>query len=159
MQIRKFRIERISVLKRLFSIQKVEQYFHYSMSNDQTDRGYFILSLYLPNASLQVDQEELAAALGFAGHLVSMIALYLGVRLRYPLIIYSSRSSIQDPITRGGDKTYPLFLKGQEKGHVEYAIYLLNKNIEQLSSHISLPITNLRATLENVEKLLTRITR
>ena len=87
------------------------------------------------------------------------IAYYLGINLRYQAIQRSSRSCITDSVTRGEEKTYPLFLKGQDKGYVEYAIYLLNKNVEQILSHMGIPILNLRATLENLRKALDRVSQ
>jgi hypothetical protein len=46
------------------------------------------------------DLEQVGVALGFAAHLVVILAKYLHIPLRYPIIPMSSRSVIFDAITQ-----------------------------------------------------------
>jgi len=63
-----------------------------------------------------------------------------------------SRSQIQDPISNVAGR-YPLFSKGQDSMKFEYGVFLLNKNLEQLSTFLNVDI-NLRATLPNLKLIL-----
>ncbi|OLL24377.1 UV radiation resistance associated protein [Neolecta irregularis DAH-3] len=95
-----------------------------------------IRGLFLPNSVfIDHDTEIVAAALGFTAHLVYLLAFYLEVPLRYPIHPLSGHASIQDPITIMTTKrTFPLFEKHVDQQRFEYAVYLLNKNIEQENS-------------------------
>ncbi|GES94096.1 UV radiation resistance protein [Rhizophagus clarus] len=136
--------------------------------------SFKILGVPLPNSVfIGCDDDQVATALGFACHLINMLAYYLGVPLRFPMIPMSSKSTICDPITaslgdsRQGYNTeyvtcrvpfkkllnwiilsivqleglftnnqlgalFPLYAKGTDRYRFEYAVFLLNKNIEQL---------------------------
>jgi len=56
-------------------------------------------------------------------------------------------------MTTGG-RVYPLFMKGTIRYRFEYAVFLLNKNIEILSNHLGLRVMDLRQTLPNLKYLL-----
>jgi hypothetical protein len=53
------------------------------------------------------------------------------VPLRYPMLPMCSRSSIKDVISNIG--RYPLYSKGVDRTRFEYGVFLLNKNLEQVS--------------------------
>lgn len=54
----------------------------------------------LPNSVFAgYDEETVATALGYTGHLVSMLAYYLALPLRYPITPMGSRTSVRDPIS------------------------------------------------------------
>jgi hypothetical protein len=107
----------------------------------KSDKCY-INNIHLPNSVFNhVDKEMVATALGFAAHYVSIFAEYVNVPLRYPIIPRSSRSIIIDRVSHNGDGLYtdsgskmefPLFAKNQERVRFEYAVFLLNKDIEQV---------------------------
>ncbi|KAI8812365.1 UV radiation resistance protein and autophagy-related subunit 14-domain-containing protein [Cladochytrium replicatum] len=118
---------------------------------------YVILGARLPNSDYSgLDEEKVATALGHTAHLVSVIAYYLELPLRYPIQPMSSRSTISDHITKNapGGRSFPLYLRGTERLRFDYAVFLLNKNIEQLMTHFGLRITNLRHTLPNLKSVL-----
>ena len=48
---------------------------------------------------LGLDDEVVAVALGFACHLITMLAHYLSVPLRYPLTPMGSRAFVLDPVS------------------------------------------------------------
>ncbi|CAJ0759063.1 19977_t:CDS:2 [Entrophospora sp. SA101] len=102
------------------------------------------------------DEEKIATALGFAAHFVQMLAYYLDTPLRFPITPMSSRSTILDPITVSliTSRQYPLYSKGVDRNGFEYAVYLLNKNIEQLMYSQELYyLMDLRHTLPNLTYL------
>ncbi|KAI8814883.1 UV radiation resistance protein and autophagy-related subunit 14-domain-containing protein [Cladochytrium replicatum] len=118
---------------------------------------YFILGVHLPNSDYSgLDEEKVATALGHTAHLVSVFAYYLELPLRYPIQPMSSRSTISDHITKNapGARSFPLYSRGMERVRFDYAVFLLNKNIEQLMTHFGLRITNLRHTLPNLKSVL-----
>ncbi|CAG8687681.1 233_t:CDS:10 [Funneliformis caledonium] len=96
--------------------------------------SFKILGVPLPNSVFTgCDDEQVATALGFTCHLTYMLAYYLGVPIRFPMIPMSSRSTIRDPISAslGDSRQFPLHAKGVDRYRFEYAVFLLNKNIEQ----------------------------
>ncbi|KAH6564460.1 hypothetical protein BASA60_010329 [Batrachochytrium salamandrivorans] len=53
--------------------------------------------------------------------------------------------SIADSVDR-----FPLYARGSERIRFEYAVFLVNKNVEQLLNYVGRPIKNLRNTLPNL---------
>jgi len=84
-----------------------------------------------------------------------MLAKYLDVPLRYQMYPRCSRSSIEDRLTNIG--MYPLYSKGSERLRFEYAVFLLNKNLEQIFHSQKLEIKNLKETLPNLNHLLNHL--
>ncbi|GAB4844084.1 hypothetical protein Ancab_014048 [Ancistrocladus abbreviatus] len=114
-----------------------------------------------------------ATALGYVAHAVSLIASYLHVPLRYPLRQGGSRSFIKD-FSPSADSTssdssntvvsanvkcleFPLFLDGQDATRAAYAIFLLNKDIEQLLNYVGVNSLGPRHVLANLKELLKTI--
>ncbi|KAG9304787.1 hypothetical protein G9A89_016817 [Geosiphon pyriformis] len=170
----------------------------YPIEPANTDAFSFkILGLPLPNSVFNGDDEQVATALGFTCHLIQMLAYYLEIPLRFPIIPMSSRSTIRDPISssilaprqeyispyvaymapflgllnlilmglcKGEGERYvsnnqlgalfPLYSKGVDRMRFEYAVFLLNKNIEQLMHFQELPVMDLRHTLPNLKFLI-----
>nr|KAJ3408277.1 hypothetical protein HK105_003226 [Polyrhizophydium stewartii] len=115
-----------------------------------------IRGIKLPNTNFAgQDDERIATALGFTAHLVTLLAYYLDVPLRYYMLPISSRSTVWDVVSLQfqGSKEFPLFARGSERIRFEYAVFLINKNIEQLLNHTGRPVKNLRNTLPNVRAL------
>ncbi len=122
---------------------------------------FTICNLVLPDSDYaKCDDEEIATALGYVCHLVFMIAKYLELPLRYPLKPMCSRSSVTNPISpqfRGKD--LPLFKKGtREIFMFDYAVFLLNKDIQQLCNACGTKAQHLQRTLPNLRALLERFT-
>lgn len=85
---------------------------------------------------ITVDEDNVACALGHAALLVDRLAGYVGARLPYPLTCAGSRSLVKDPISdiAGPTRLFPLYAKGIEQYRFEYAVYLLNKDVELVSA-------------------------
>ncbi|KAJ3230972.1 hypothetical protein HDU81_004125 [Chytriomyces hyalinus] len=118
---------------------------------------YLIRRVWLPHSEfINVDEERVATALGWTAHLVTLLALYMEIPLRYPINPMSSRSMILDRLSLHGpgNMEFPLFIKGQDKLRFEYGVFLLNKNIEQLMAVAGVVVKNLRNTLPNLKALM-----
>ncbi|CAI2179646.1 2858_t:CDS:10 [Funneliformis geosporum] len=119
--------------------------------------SFKILGVPLPNSVFTgCDDEQVATALGFTCHLTYMLAYYLCVPIRFPMIPMSSRSTIRDPISAslGESRQFPLHAKGVDGYRFEYAVFLLNKNIEQLMNSQGINVLDLRNTLPNLKYLI-----
>ncbi|XP_033214847.1 UV radiation resistance-associated gene protein isoform X3 [Belonocnema kinseyi] len=127
--------------------------------HQESDGKFRINNVFLPDSeSLEsTNDTDVAVALGFVAHTTQMIANFLNIPLRYPIVHYGSRSKIIDHITESlpdSDRQFPLFARSKDKLHFHYAVYLLNKNIAQLRWYCGLPTVDLRATLPNLSSLI-----
>ncbi|CAK9818679.1 UV radiation resistance-associated gene protein [Anthophora plagiata] len=122
----------------------------------QDGSGKFkIHNVHLPDSEdLELSNDtEVAVALGFVAHTTQMIANFLNIPTRYPIIHYGSRSKVIDHITENlpdNERQFPLFARSKDKLQFRYAVYLLNKNVAQLRWYCGLPTTDLRTTLSNL---------
>nr|GMD31576.1 UV radiation resistance-associated gene protein isoform X1 [Ipomoea batatas] len=115
-----------------------------------------------------------ATALGHVAHAVLLIASYLQVPLRYPLRLGGSRSYIRDyapsvepsssdmasnsSVTSNSNQMeFPLFLEGQDSTRAAYAVFLLNKDLEQLLNYIGVTSLGPRHVLANLKELVRTI--
>lgn len=114
-------------------VEDLQQIYPVEPLPDQS-LGFTIRGLYLPNQNHEdCDDETISAALGYTAHLVYLLSFYLGTYLRYPVQPVGSSSFIRDPISViAGARTFPLWVKGSVYFRFEYAIFLLNKGIEQV---------------------------
>ncbi|GJM88107.1 hypothetical protein PR202_ga04134 [Eleusine coracana subsp. coracana] len=152
------------------------------LPNGPQNRPLAILGLQLSKLSVKktgyfTDKTEFqksSTVLGYTAHAVSLIASYLNVPLWYPLRFGGSRSYILDHApsvelssvtsvvnsvpTSTSMKTmeFPLFFDGPETTRSSYAIFLLNKDTEQLLDYIGSESLGQRHVLANL-KQLTRI--
>lgn len=121
---------------------------------------FTICGIPLPNTSFDdsdVDSDDLySAALGHVARLVDMLQYYLFVVLPYPVTAYGSRSVIADPISVLPDaqRVFPLYTKGTVRFRFDYAVFLLNKNIESLTESLGCKVIDIRHTLPNLKFLL-----
>ncbi|GAA5794773.1 hypothetical protein HPULCUR_000119 [Helicostylum pulchrum] len=136
----------------LFSIYPIEQ----SYDDSQQFR---IRGIHLPNSIYEGQNDELiATALGFTAHLVSMLAFYLEIPLRYPTVPMGSRATITDVVSLiSGSRDFPLYAKGVDRYRFEFGVFLLNKNIEQLMNAYGLIVMDLRHTLPNIHYFIQAI--
>ncbi|KAK1319786.1 hypothetical protein QJS10_CPB04g00549 [Acorus calamus] len=124
--------------------------------------------------TLFYDTKELqrsAGALGYVAHAVLLIASYLHVPLRYPLLLGGSRSYIHDyapsielsPSDLTSNSVnglsskltdFPLFLEGHDTTRAVYAIFLLNKDLEQLLDYMGIQSLGPHHVLANLRELL-----
>ncbi|XP_007034323.2 PREDICTED: UV radiation resistance-associated gene protein isoform X1 [Theobroma cacao] len=152
---------------------------NYSVSKPINQGSLTILGLHLTmlpftKMSFFTDKKEVqrsATALGYVAHGVSLIASYLQVPLRYPVHLGGSRSYINDYAPSAEPTSsdlswntalsvnvkpveFPLFLEGQDTTKAAYAVFLLNKDIEQLLNFVSGKSLGPRHVLENLKELL-----
>eukprot|EP01125_Pyxidicula_operculata_P014178 TRINITY_DN4713_c0_g1_i1.p1 TRINITY_DN4713_c0_g1~~TRINITY_DN4713_c0_g1_i1.p1 ORF type:complete len:365 (-),score=56.07 TRINITY_DN4713_c0_g1_i1:82-1176(-) len=137
-------LDLISQLAKIFNITKVN------------DNQWSICGHVLPNSDfINCNEEIISIALGHVCHLTFLLSKYLDVPLRYFVVPKCSTSTISDDITNKGQ--YPLFSEGVDRTRFEYAVFLLNKNIEQLLNSQKLEAKNLRETLPNLHHLLSHL--
>ncbi|PIA48696.1 hypothetical protein AQUCO_01400930v1, partial [Aquilegia coerulea] len=142
-----------------------------------TISGLQLTTLPLKKMSFFSDKKDIqrsATALGYIAHVVLLIGSYLDVPLRYPLRMGGSHSYINDyassvecassdtlsnPILFPNLKAteFPLFLEGQDTTRAAYAIFLLNKDLEQLLNFIGIQSLGPRHLLANLKELLRAI--
>jgi hypothetical protein len=118
---------------------------------------FTICDLPLPNSSFEEsDEDVVSAALGHVALLVNHLQYYLAVPLPYPIIPYASRSIVQDTISILPDnqRAFPLYTKGTVRFRFDYAVFLLNKDIECLAESQGLRVIDIRHTLPNLKYLL-----
>lgn len=118
---------------------------------------FTICGLPLPNTSFDnSDADIIAAALGHVARVVDMLQYYLSVPLPYPVTAFGSRSIVRDLISMLPDaqRTFPLYTKGTVKFRFDYAVFLLNKDIECLAEAQGLKLVDIRQTLPNLKYLL-----
>jgi len=85
--------------------------------------------------------------------------VYMGKGLVYPITYIGSRSLIRDNISAMvGPRMFPLFSKGVDTYRFEYAVFLLNKDIEMLMADRDLRALDMRHTLPNLKNLLLTLT-
>ncbi|KFK26376.1 hypothetical protein AALP_AA8G240400 [Arabis alpina] len=124
--------------------------------------------------SFFTDKKEVqksATALGYVAHAVSLLAPFLRVPLRYPLRLGGSKTYIRDyapyiepsssdmsPVSTLSQNSkfveFPLFLDGQDTTRAAYAVFLLNKNIEQLLNFVGENSLGPRQVLANLKELI-----
>ncbi|KAF8249531.1 hypothetical protein K440DRAFT_581778 [Wilcoxina mikolae CBS 423.85] len=118
--------------------------------------AFTIRSLHLPSSSYEdYDDATVSAALGHVAQLIYLLSYYLGTPLRYPVKATGSRSFVRDDISViQGARTFPLWMKGTVYYRFEYAVFLVNKDVQQLMSKVGLHCVDIRHTLANLKSLL-----
>lgn len=135
-------------LLEVFPIEPVEGgKFHFSI------HGIMLPSVFAMN---HYDTTQIGTALGFVAQVVVCISRYLDTALSYPITIFGSQSYISDNISiiKHGSTNFPLWTRGVLLYRVEYALYLLHKDIEQLLTLVNLAVVDLKQTLANLKNLL-----
>lgn len=125
---------------------------------------FTIHSLLLPNANFlasstsEADHLTTAAALSMVAHLTQLLSFYLSTPIPYPPTIHGSTSTILDPVSKNlhslSARTFPLYQKGAVAFRFEYAVFLLNSDIQLLMSRQGLRMVDQRQTLPNLKYLL-----
>lgn len=119
---------------------------------------FAIRDLILPSvfAINHFDTTQIAAALGFVAQVVVCLSRYLAIPLPYPITVCGSQSYITDDISliKHGSTKFPLWTRGALLYRVEYALYLLHKDIDQLMGSLGLAVADLKQTLANLKNLL-----
>mmetsp|Transcript_22116 Transcript_22116/g.28641 ORF Transcript_22116/g.28641 Transcript_22116/m.28641 type:complete len:208 (-) Transcript_22116:70-693(-) len=103
-----------------------------------------ICGLGCPHDLVNLDDEQLSAALGYICHLTILLAKYLMVNLRYQLSFHASRSLVYDSLSAadGTVLIYPLFRKEVDRRKFEIGMQFLQANIQQLLWVRGVPPTN-----------------
>jgi hypothetical protein len=133
---------------------------------DASNVLFSICGLPLPNGDFEAqqnvqrtqglyfDDDHISSALGYVAQAVQLLAAYLRIPLYYPVRCMGSRSLVQDPISQmKGPKIFPLYARGIDKYRFEYAVFLLNKDIEQIMLEYHLGVVDLTQTLPNLKNL------
>jgi hypothetical protein len=123
---------------------------------------FSVRGLSLPNAASLDDAENgpadahsIAAALGYTALLITQLAAYLNIPLPYPLEFRGSSSTVTDSLSASTPTTiYPLFSRSVARFRFEYAVFLLNKNIEIIAAALGLKLLDPRHTLPNLKYIL-----
>uniref|UniRef100_A0A6B2L3L3 Uncharacterized protein n=1 Tax=Arcella intermedia TaxID=1963864 RepID=A0A6B2L3L3_9EUKA len=138
---------KVDVLELIHQLRNI-----YPIARQATKDPLTICGLPLPSTDYSNHDEELiAVALGHVCHAVFLLSKYLDVPLRYQMIYRCSRSAIiMDEVSHKGQ--YPLYSKGVDKTRFDYAVFLLNKNLEQLSNSQKLDAKS-KDTLPNLLQL------
>ncbi|CAM8898578.1 unnamed protein product [Rhodiola kirilowii] len=138
-----------------------------------TISGLQLSMLPFKQLSFFTDKKEVqrtAIVLGYVAHAVLLVASYLKVHLRYPVRFGGSHSYIMDPApsldssySESSSSTsslsnlktvqFPLFLEGQDTTRAAYAVFLLNKDLEQLLNYIGVRSLGPRHVLANLKEL------
>ena len=150
---------------------------------------FTIQGLYLPNAGTltsqgqansnlpPADEDQTAAALGYAAHIIDSLATKLFIPLPFAITYQGSSSSVFDPLssasTLGGpanqrlplntaptpqNSPWRVFYLNQKMANAakfNWAVYLLNKCVEEVMSAKGLKMVDPRHTLANLKYLLT----
>ncbi|KAF4349610.1 hypothetical protein CsatB_025384 [Cannabis sativa] len=121
------------------------------------------------------EAQKTSSALGYVAHAVLLIASYLKVPLRYPVRFGCSRSYIIDyapsvePTSSADLQSntslstnikqveFPLFLDGHDTTRTAYAVFLLNKDLEELLNFIGVDSLGPRHVLANLKELVRTI--
>lgn len=126
--------------------------------------------------------QRTAAALGYVAHIVKLMAGYLDVPLRYPIKSRASKSLIYNcapaeeklPVQGGGwlssrswrrsssnfsgrslvPEEFPLYYQGSDRSRFAYAIFLLDKDIQQLLSAHGIKPNGPSFVLQNLYNLV-----
>ncbi|KAF3327247.1 UV radiation resistance-associated protein [Carex littledalei] len=150
-----------------------------SSQSSLTILGMPLMALPVKKTGYFSDKKEVqqsATALGYAAHALQLIASYLEVPLRYPLRLGGSRSYIHDyapsvesflssadsaatsptlSLTSSIPTEFPLFFDGQDTiTRAAYAIFLLNKDLEQVLNYIGAESLGPRHILANLKELM-----
>ncbi|KAH9866276.1 hypothetical protein J1614_008842 [Plenodomus biglobosus] len=145
--------------------EDIQRIFPIEPSPSGKTLSFTIRALPLPNSTFDdVDQDVTAAALSYVAHIVTLLSPYFSVILPYPITLHGSTSTIQDPLALGTQtakssssanlRVYPLYMRGVVRYRFEYAVFLLNKNIEILSNALGLRPLDIRHTLPNLKYFL-----
>lgn len=145
------RSEQARLAKELLAIFPIEPV-------DDHNFVFAICGIVLPSvfAINHYDPVQVGAALGFVAQVVVCLSRYLDVPLTYPVTLLGSQSYISDNISviKHGSTQFPLWTRGALLYRVEYALYLLHKNIEKLMNSMNLAVIDLKQTLANLKNLL-----
>ncbi|KAI5807003.1 UV radiation resistance protein and autophagy-related subunit 14-domain-containing protein [Geopyxis carbonaria] len=118
--------------------------------------AFTIRGLHLPSSNHEDagNPHETSAALGHVSHILTLLSYYLGTPLRYPLRTIGSTSWVLDPISViQGPRAFPLYVRGAVYYRFEYALFLVNKDLEQLMKRVGLQAVDIRHTLGNLKSL------
>jgi hypothetical protein len=130
---------RIIDLRRKKMIFSLLQIYRIDSPNPQRERKFFSISgLPLPGSNLvNYEDESVSGALGLCAHLISLLAKYLSIKLRYRVVYVGSRSFVCDDYSTADNNLpqtlkFPLYYKGVDEKRFDFACKLLAKNVEQL---------------------------
>lgn len=118
-------------------------------------RGYSICDIHLPSTEHLDGHDEtmISVAVGYVGHLLSLLSDTLDVSLRFPLKYYGSKSMIY---CNRKNQLFPLYtesFKSRDVINFTYGMTLLNLNILQLRTLVGMTTCEPEDTLANLHGL------
>lgn len=145
----------ISELSTIFPVELVDAAnVLFSICGVPLPNGDSIQASLQTSTGLDLDEDHISSALGYVAQAVQLLAAYLTIPLYYPIKCMGSRSLVQDPISQmKGPKIFPLYSKGVDRYRFEYAVFLLNKDIEQIMLEHSIGVMDLTQTLPNLKNI------
>ncbi|GMK55449.1 hypothetical protein CspeluHIS016_0205050 [Cutaneotrichosporon spelunceum] len=120
----------------------------------------FLSPQQTPEGCPRVDERTTAAALGYVALVLQLIANLGGAAagLAYPVTYAGSKSHVRDVVSvMQGPRSFPLYGRGVERYRYEYAVFLLNKDIELLMYEGDIRMLDLRHTLPNLKFILVNL--
>ncbi len=76
-------------------VEQLKAVYPIRPSSTPGDSCYSIAGIPLPNSDFTgCDEEEIAAALGYVAHVLTLVARWFAVPLRYPIVLMASRSVV-----------------------------------------------------------------
>eukprot|EP01103_Thecamoeba_quadrilineata_P015381 TRINITY_DN4843_c0_g1_i1.p1 TRINITY_DN4843_c0_g1~~TRINITY_DN4843_c0_g1_i1.p1 ORF type:complete len:781 (+),score=128.64 TRINITY_DN4843_c0_g1_i1:89-2431(+) len=127
----------------------------FPIAKDNNDENFQILEIKLPDSQdfQGFDEEVIATGFGHVCHVLVILSRWFNLPLRYEMIPKCSRSIVIEVIDQTASR-YPLYSRGVDINRFIYAIFLLNKNLEQLLNYKRLNSNySLYQTLKNLNEL------
>ncbi|KDN50363.1 hypothetical protein K437DRAFT_273097 [Tilletiaria anomala UBC 951] len=167
-RIRKRRKQLLSALEEIYPIEVVEpSILLFSIAGvplpnlSDTSLTQLSLSASLNNSAGKLeeqlcnDDDTVSSALGLCAQLLVLLSSYLCIPLHYTIAPAGSRSVIHDAISAiQGPRVFPLYAKGMERYRFEYALFLMQKNTEQLCSQLNVAVLDIRHMLPNIKNVI-----
>lgn len=126
------------------------------MERDAQSRIFSIRGLLLAEGDgAKQEEENTSTALGYVAHSTLMLAMCLGVRLRYEVVFIASRSYVRDSMDPfSPPRLFPLFSKGRAGDDFRVGMRMLRRNVEQLLLSQGCPVPERAPLLANLRVLL-----
>jgi len=126
------------------------------LERDAQSRIFSIRGLLLAEGDgSRQEEENTSTALGYVAHSTLMLAMCLGVRLRYEVLFVASRSYVRDSMDPfSPPRLFPLFSKGRTTDDFRVGLRMLRRNVEQLLLSQGCPVPERAPLLANLRVLL-----
>ena len=126
----------------------------YPIQEQEKGKRYTIRGIVLPSEKdfSTSPEEQISTALGYTCHLISLLAKYLCVPLRYLPMFMASRSSIRDEVL-AHNREWPLYWKGTDKDAIRVGFKMLQRDTKQILNSQGIAYIDNAHILNNLQKL------